>query len=134
DDFASYSLTGNAPTSSSQILSLFNMRTPVFTEFQSVVLAAGGPSTSTTSTSSGSSTASSAGSTTSSVTASTTAQSGGSTTSVASTVNTHTSAGGRGIGPGVLALIAILLIAVVAAFLYLRGPLRPRDRDRRADE
>lgn len=140
DDFASYSLTGaGAPKDSTQILSLFTMRTPVFTEFQSVVLAAGGSSTTTTSTSSGSSTASSSSatsstaSTPSSLTASTTAQSGGSITSSSASVNTRISGGGKGIGPGVFALIAIFLIAVVAAFLYLRGPWRPGGRDRRVE-
>jgi hypothetical protein len=125
DDFASYTLTANPPTNSAQIISLYGQREPVFSEFQSVIVASGAASITT---SSSTSTASSSTSTnsTSQVSSVTTSTSSGAISSV-STVHTQTSSGGKRTFALVLVLLVVLLIAVVAAFLFLgRGPWSKR--------
>jgi hypothetical protein len=122
DDFASYNLTVSPTTNSASILSLYGQREPVYSEFHSVLVAAGVTSSTT---SSGASTTSSGASTTSTSEASsvTTSTSSGATSSSVSTVSTghtQTSSGGKRGFPLVLALILILLIALVAAALFFR--------------
>jgi hypothetical protein len=112
DDFASYSLTVNPPQNSASILSLYDQREPVFSEFHSVLVAAGVPSTT-----SSSSVSTTSGSQVSSVTTST---SSGAISSSVSTVHTQTSGGGKGTFALVLLLLVVLLIAAVGAALFLR--------------
>ena len=112
DDFASYTLVTNPPKDSASLLSLYDQREPIFTQFQSVVVAADGASTSTSSSSSTASNSQASSSTT-------TSTSSGAVSSSASTVHTQTSGGGKG-GSGalVLAFVVILLIVLVAAAVF----------------
>jgi hypothetical protein len=86
DLFASYSLTNTGPTDSSQIVSLYSQRTPVFDEYQAIVTSSGtsvGSSSSTTSTTSATSSTTTS-STTSTPTSTTTTSSSATTTLSAS--------------------------------------------------
>jgi hypothetical protein len=113
DDFASYNLTVNPPKDSASILSLYDQREPIYTEFHSVLISAG------VSISTSSSTSTTSNSQVSSVTTSTSTSSGAISSSV-STIHTSTSGGGKGTFALVLALILVLLIALVAAALFFR--------------
>jgi len=119
DDFASYSLISDPPTSVAQIVSLFQQRTPVFSAFASLVAA-----TSNASSAQVSSTATSSGAQSSSAASSQSKAS--STTSVSSSLTSHItstslSSGGKGIfSKRVIAVAIILVIIAAVAVIYLR--------------
>ncbi len=112
DLFASYSLTPTSPTDSSQIVSLYSQRTPVFYAYGNVIASNSGTSTQTTTSS-----------------ASTSHTSGASTTQASSTSQEKTSTVGGG-GGGRLDLlpiaagVIIVLIVVSLAVVMTRGRRR----------
>ncbi len=122
DHFASYSLTANSPTSSAQIISLFQQRTPIFSALQTLIAAAIGSSTSTSSNTASSSTSPSGASSSTTSSGSQTNE----TTTTSATQKTHvsslsTTGGGNGIfSPGIVALEIVVLLVIIAAFFYLR--------------
>ncbi len=149
DLFASYSLTSGSPTDSAQIISLYQQRTPVFSEFRAIIASASGLSSSTTTASTTQSSSTSSTQTTQGRTLSTTipnvsssqsstaTQSQSSTatqsqrsstaskTSSASDVRSTTGGSGNGSGigffsPVVLGLEALALAALVGFVVYLR--------------
>jgi hypothetical protein len=141
DLFSSYSLTGTGPTDSAQIISLYQQRTPVFSEFQAVIATSSGSSSTVASTTSSTASlkqsspgSSSSSSTTTQTTSTPQASSTGSrassstsaspSKSLGSTQSTTTPAAGGG-GTGffstrVVALEVVVLVGIFAAVLYYR--------------
>lgn len=131
NDFASYTLTTSPPTDSAQIVSLYQQRTPVFLEFQSVIATASALSTTTSSgsvsASASSSAASAATSSTSSLTKQSPSSSSSSTAGATSSASTQSTTPGTPTGernglfsPAVVGLEIVALIALVGVILYFR--------------
>ena len=104
DLFSSYTLTGSSPTSSSQIISLYGQRTPVFTSFSEAAAGGTGP----TNTQTGSTTV------TSSTGSSQTSQTSQTTSSASETGSTTTSTSGGARGNTILYLAAVVVVVVIA--------------------
>jgi len=153
DLLASYSLSGTSPTTPSQIVSLYQQRTPVFYEFQKVIASGGGtPASSSSSSGPSSSSSSSAASSSASVTATTssttpatvsstksgetatTSSAGGlvsvnqsSATTIGQSTTATTTTEGHGSGTKttlLIAGIAVIAIVAVGAVFYLRARKR----------
>ncbi len=118
--FASYSLTGSSPTQASQIISLYQQRTPVFYEFQSIIACANSSSDSACS--------GNVSSSTSSVSTSPSTSSSESSSSSFTTSETSTSGPrGRQTLLEAIGLVAVIvLVAGLATFYRARSRTRGR--------
>jgi len=106
DDFASYNLVVNAPTSAAQILSLYQDRTPIFSALENVM------STVSTSSSLASST---------SIQSSTTATQSSSSSHTSQSGSVSTTSSGKGLfSAAAIILLVVVLLVLIGAVIYFR--------------
>jgi hypothetical protein len=123
DDFASYTLISDPPTASSQLISLFQERTPVFSAFQSLAAGAGSSFNSSSSTASSGAESSSNATASTALTSMTSSGIGtSSTSSPSSTVQASTAVRAESLLSGdrliILAVVALLVLGI--AFIFYR--------------
>lgn len=120
DLFASYTLQSTSPTSASQLLSLFQQRTAIYSAFQGVAAEGGVAPPSTSSSTSTSSQASTQGQGSSSQSASGNHLSSSTTSQPGGGVNNNPSSSGKGIKSLLLVAVVIVIIVAIAAFFLMR--------------